>query len=286
MLVPTSNLCNGMLALVPGISVALNSAADEGDSVKRHTGPAIFGVVAALGAMSPLDMAQAAPPKKTAQTAPAPTQTPSWAGFYLGGNIGSDFAAAALSANGPPLGLPGQSLGSAHTQGLLGGLQAGYNWQNGPWVLGVEAAESLTHLSATFPIATIPTLQGSVTEHSIGTATVHLGYAVGQVLLYVGGGVAWTHAKYNVAGPVPAGFGFCCTTTADPAWSGSNTPFGGTFQTGADYKLDQHWSVKLQYDYTGFGSQNADLSSPAAGNPSIKANLNIQDILGGVNFHY
>ena len=260
-----------------------------GTLMKGPTKFAILAMVAALGAMSPLDMVQAAPPKKTVQTAPAQTQTPSWAGFYLGGNIGSDFAAAALFANGPPLGVPGQSLGSAHTQGLLGGLQAGYNWQNGPWVLGVEAAESLTHLSATFPITTIPTLQGSVTETSIGTATVHLGYAVGQVLLYVGGGVAWTHAKYNVAGPLPGGaIGFPPIPTAapDPAWSGSNTPFGGTFQTGADYKLDQHWSVKVQYDYTGFGSQNAGLSSPTSGNLSIKANLNIQDILGGVNFHY
>lgn len=53
-----------------------------------------------------------------------------WTGFYVGGNIGWGWS----NGDGDILinGIPGTVSGSG--DGFLGGVQAGYNWQNGPWV--------------------------------------------------------------------------------------------------------------------------------------------------------
>src|SRR5713101_1243052 len=48
----------------------------------------------------------------------------SWAGPYLGGNLG--YAWGSVDNN------------AAKPSGFSGGVQAGYNWQNGPWVFGIE----------------------------------------------------------------------------------------------------------------------------------------------------
>ena len=55
-----------------------------------------------------------------------------WTGFYVGGNLGYSFGNATTSwtVGGLPLGST-----SAAMDGVLGGAQAGYNWQSGSWVL-------------------------------------------------------------------------------------------------------------------------------------------------------
>src|SRR6185295_8487351 len=49
----------------------------------------------------------------------------SWAGPYLGGNIGYGWG----SIDNNP----------ARPRGFVGGVQGGYNWQNGPLAFGLEA---------------------------------------------------------------------------------------------------------------------------------------------------
>ena len=53
-----------------------------------------------------------------------PLNAYSWAGPYLGGNVGYAWGSVGNSLTRP--------------SGFEGGVQAGYNWQNGPWVFGVE----------------------------------------------------------------------------------------------------------------------------------------------------
>src|SRR5471030_2991608 len=53
-----------------------------------------------------------------------PLNAYSWAGPYLGGNLG--YAWGPVDNN------------LAKPSGLAGGVQGGYNWQSGPWVFGVE----------------------------------------------------------------------------------------------------------------------------------------------------
>src|SRR5215467_4002050 len=53
-----------------------------------------------------------------------PLNAYSWAGPYLGGNIGYEWGS--VTSN------------PANPSGFVGGVQAGYNFQNGPWVFGIE----------------------------------------------------------------------------------------------------------------------------------------------------
>lgn len=59
-----------------------------------------------------------------------------WTGFYLGANLGWSFGRS--STDYTVAGLPFGST-SQRMDGILGGLQAGYNWQNGRGVFGLEA---------------------------------------------------------------------------------------------------------------------------------------------------
>ena len=84
----------------------------------------------------------------TRKEAPAPIFVPppfTWTGFYIGGNAGGIWgtggnASTTVYANGFPWLYnvwPGGGGGNGNT-GFIGGGQAGYNWQTGAFVLGVE----------------------------------------------------------------------------------------------------------------------------------------------------
>src|SRR5438876_616920 len=60
----------------------------------------------------------------------------SWAGPYLGGNLGYNWGSVDNNPTKPA--------------GLLGGVQGGYNWQTGPWVFGVEGDLQLNGAEDTF----------------------------------------------------------------------------------------------------------------------------------------
>ena len=103
--------------------------------------------VAIVALMAVGTVAQAAD-LPTRKEAPAPVFVPppfTWTGFYVGANVGGIFSSGSRSANlfvpaSFPFPLanyfPG-GLGSGQS-GVIGGGQAGYNWQTGAFVLGVE----------------------------------------------------------------------------------------------------------------------------------------------------
>src|SRR6476646_7837765 len=65
-----------------------------------------------------------------------PLNSYSWAGPYLGANIG--YAWGSVDNN------------RAKPSGFAGGAQAGYNWQPGPWVVGIEGDIQATAAEDTF----------------------------------------------------------------------------------------------------------------------------------------
>ena len=92
----------------------------------------------------------------TRKEAPAPVFVPppfTWTGFYIGLNAGAVWGSGSVSstlfASGFPVlesEWPGGNLGGSQT-GFIGGGQAGYNWQTGSFVLGVETDFDGTDLS-------------------------------------------------------------------------------------------------------------------------------------------
>src|SRR3984885_2937410 len=98
----------------------------------------VWGAVAALaagwaGAGEAADLSYGS---RGPYTVNQPLNAFSWAGPYLGGNLGYDWGSVDHNPTKP--------------SGFVGGVQAGYNWQSGPWVFGAEGDIQATGASDTF----------------------------------------------------------------------------------------------------------------------------------------
>src|SRR5688572_7214542 len=119
----------------------------------------IIGAIAALALGAPITSALAADLRLPVKAPPMPVVVPyNWTGFYIGGNVGYswgrdpiDVAATARIREFRAFQTPAETLvldtgvvpfplasGTANVQGPLAGGQAGYNWQSGAFVYGLE----------------------------------------------------------------------------------------------------------------------------------------------------
>ena len=146
------------------------------------------------------DMALKAPPP--------PAYVYNWSGFYIGLNLGYSFGNE--KTNWTVAGVPIGST-SAKMDGILGGGQAGYNWQSGSWVFGVEAdiqgtgergttriSQSVTTDPCLFlvvvdcPITTTAALSNQEKLTWFGTVRGRLGVTpTDRALIYATGGLAY-----------------------------------------------------------------------------------------------
>src|SRR5258705_5911203 len=94
----------------------------------------------------------------------------SWAGPYLGGNLGYAWGSV---ANNP-----------AKPSGFVGGVQAGYNWRNGSWVFGIEGDIQATGAEETFA-------PWKFSNPWFGTVRGRAGYLFDNVLFFGTGGLAF-----------------------------------------------------------------------------------------------
>jgi len=196
-------------------------------------------IALAAAPASAADMAVKAPPP-----APLPVIY-NWSGFYLGinGGWGSsrncwDFvtAAGAVIADGC----------ADRSGGLVGG-QLGYRWQTGGWVFGLEAQGDWADLSSTRVSVFDPTFSTRVRTDAIGLFTGQIGYAWNAALLYVKGGAAVTHNRFDVFNNV-TGVGLA---------SAGHTRWGGTAGIGWEYGFAPNWSFGIEYDHLWMGRDNS-----------------------------
>jgi outer membrane immunogenic protein len=143
----------------------------------------------------------------------------SWMGPYVGGNLGYGWGE--VSNNG------------ANPSGVLGGLQAGYNYQSGQLVLGIEGDIQLSGADDTFAA-------WKFSNPWFGTLRGRLGYAFNNVLLYGTGGLAFGTLKAETPGGL----------------SESHTSAGWTAGIGAEYAINQNWSAKIEYLYVDLSEKN------------------------------
>ena len=225
-------------------------------------------VLAAALSGVPLVAATAADMSVPQTKAPAYVAPPifvySWTGLYIGGQLGGAWSSA--NWTDPVSGLGDNPTASA----FMGGGQIGYNYQTGPWVLGIEADITGTNLSASNTDAAGFT--HSTNTFWTSTVTGRLGYAWNRVLVYGKGGVAFANEGNTVTGPIGASIS-----------TGASTQTGWTAGGGIEYALDRNWSVRGEYDYMGFGSQNVPALLPGA--PG-SVNLNIQRAMAGINYRF
>jgi outer membrane immunogenic protein len=175
----------------------------------------------AVGALVSAQCAAAADlsvaPLYKAPPPPAVAPAYNWSGFYLGINGGGGWGHSNWDTSSDRIGLSG---------GLAGGT-AGYNWQIGSAVLGLEGDIDWANLKGTSSSTLCPA-GCSTSDTWLSTVRGRAGYAFGGVLPYVTGGLA--------VGDIRA---------ATPGFAGaSNTSAGWTAGAGIEFALPGNWSAK------------------------------------------
>lgn len=177
-----------------------------------------------------------------------------WQGFYIGANVGYGWAdkdSADIDVLGPPNSIyPLSASYSTDYEGVFGGLQAGYNFQSGKFVFGIEAdilaADFSADSEAVDPFAVNPP---SVldTEFSIdwfGTVRGRLGVAYDRALLFATGGLAYGHVNLDAAYTTPL------TTVR---LGSDDTEIGYAVGGGLEYAIGSGWTLKAEYLYVDLG---------------------------------
>jgi opacity protein-like surface antigen/outer membrane protease len=181
--------------------------------------------------------------------------------MYVGLHMGGAWGEAHVS---DPFG-PSIFGDNIRTPGPLAGGQAGANFQFGSTVAGIEVDLSAADLDGTNTCFAFSGfyISANCRSHTtaLSTLTGRLGWAVGpqgRTLLYGKAGLAWERNSVDAtAGGGVGGF----LPGAVTGTSGSR--FGWTVGGGVEYALSGFWSVKAEYDYLKFGSEN--FTSPASG---------------------
>src|SRR3954462_9299250 len=151
----------------------------------------------------------------------------SWAGPYLGGNIGYAWGSVDNAFAKP--------------SGFVGGLQGGYNWQNGPWVFGLEADIQASSADDTFA-------PWKFSNPWFGTVRGRGGYAFNNIMFFGTIGLAYGELR-------AATFGL----------SESHTNVGWTAGVGAEFGFAKNWSAKIEYLYVDLANSNFVITGASHG---------------------
>lgn len=141
-----------------------------------------------------------------------PLNAYSWAGPYIGGNLGYNFGDISNSAVRP--------------SGFAGGVQAGYNFQSGPWVFGIEGDLQGNAANDRFAV-------WKFSNPWFGTLRGRGGYAVNNVLFYGTAGLAFGSVRAETIAGITE----------------TKTSAGWTIGAGAEFGITQNWTAKVEYLY-------------------------------------
>ena len=170
-----------------------------------------------------------------------PLNAYSWAGPYLGGNVGYEWGSVDNNPSKP--------------SGFVGGVQAGYNFQNGPWVFGVEGDIQAAGADDTFA-------PWKFSNPWFGTLRGRAGYAFSNVLFYGTAGLAFGELRGQTFGGTE-----------------SHTTAGWTIGAGAEMGLAPNWSAKLEYLYI-------DLSTSQFAITGVSNGYSASIVRAGVNYRF
>jgi outer membrane immunogenic protein len=249
----------------------------------------VLGVLLSV-ALAPLCLASAFAADMPVKATPAAVVAQSWTGLYVGGHIGAgwmndpsydlaDPNKASVFTCGPctaPYSI--QALSRSNDAGFLGGIHAGYNWQIGQQVVGIEGDWTWTDITATAfgplfsnagpalaaGLATGP-VPGSAAAFStqvnwLASLRARVGGLINnQYLVYFTGGVAWADvdlaASASCLPPAIAG-GCFFNNFGRAAFSSSTTRTGYVFGAGVEGQFGPHWRARVEYLFYGFNSEH------------------------------
>lgn len=190
---------------------------------------------------------------------PVDQQLFDWSGAYIGGHLG--YVSGQQSDNLPPLPEGGkdplpQFPVEDQSGAWLSGLHAGYNWQSGGFVYGLEGDVDFTGLKRGKNFNTYNgniSLGGSLFMESDLQASLRAraGLAIDSWLLYGAAGVAVARAEVSAVGN-PQSITY-------PLVSDTNTHVGWTVGAGVETAFSPNWIGRVEARYTDFGAEAYDL---------------------------
>lgn len=233
-----------------------------------------------------------------------PPSVYNWTGFYIGGNAGYGWGNAndamvlggGWLADGTGDNVPLTALGNGQLEpkGFTGGIQAGFNYQTGQWVLGIETDANYFGVKEDFSSGafTNPTsgnsyaLTSSFESNWLITVRPRIGYAFDRFLVYVTGGLAVAHQKFS-QNITQLNLAFT------EAGSVSKTTAGWAVGVGAEWALGYQWSLRTEYLYVDPGSVSLTTSGVCpvilgCGNytGTHSAHLKANIIRAGINYRF
>jgi outer membrane immunogenic protein len=225
--------------------------------------PLVFCAVGALALGAAVPAFAADLPARVYTKAPPVAAVFNWTGFYVGVN-GSYIENRSRWDLGPaPFFFEGQNRGT----GFFGGAQAGYNYQVGTWVFGVEAQGDWGDLNNWYDNQLGRANRSRV--DSFGLFTGRVGYALNNALFYAKGGGAAVHNKYEVFD----------TGTLATIGTASETRWGAAAGAGIEVAFSENWSVAAEYVHAFLDHKTLTFNPIAGGIYNIRQDVDL------VSFH-
>ncbi len=239
---------------------------------------------------------------------PPPPPVMSWTGFYLGINGGAGWGTTTSSVDvGKTLALNGINginlvvpLAQTSLNGYLFGGQAGYNYQVGRYLIGVEGDGDWTNISGTSPCVLVFNCSSKVKWTADFTGRIGF-LPLQNLLVYVKGGISWANMDNSFGNSAGASIGGIVLTGAVNA-NFNETRAGGLLGIGTEYAIDSHWRAKIEYDYADYGSHSSTVPVTASGSvtfpmgpplvgavtfpTSVQTQLQLHTVKAGVNYSF
>ncbi len=247
------------------------------------------------------------------------TTTADWGGFYAGIYAGYGIDRAAETSTSSSASQPDgdyifdysmQTAGTAIGT-LLGDVRAGYNFQHGSLVLGLEASAGAGVLekSVSFDYELEVTdeeepedsfnldlgMQKTFSAGAIGTFTGQVGFAFGDWLVYGKGGLAVTHGTTTLTSGGSYTDGEEAPVPLEANSQASGVLFGTTFAVGAQTKLSEQMSIGAELGVVSFREQEVPVTGVNLGLPITPIGVSSIPDIGavsiytakvGVNYHF
>jgi outer membrane immunogenic protein len=247
----------------------------------------IAGLTAALMASS----AMAADLIVTEPAAPVvASQSVDWNGFYIGingGYAGGTFEHPfTITDPTPPPTTIGDGSIDVTAGGFVGGVQAGYNFDVGGFVVGLEAdaqgstVEGRVGINGTLgPAPGLPfDLSAGTNLDWFGTLRGRVGVTMDQALIYGTGGLAYGRTTSSIEGEFGGGAPFDVSV--------ENDRVGWTVGAGIEYALTDSLSLKTEYLYTDLGTEELVSGSLGGFDATLDSTVAFHTVRAGLNFQF
>lgn len=203
----------------------------------------------------------------------------SWAGFYVGGQVGESWSNGGYVTESDPRNISNydEHIYSnfwffrmrAHSYNAgkpLGGVYAGYNWQIKPnLLLGIEGDFAWLNREGGYHYQDDLTGSGdpgcfyyfdtNVKQKWVGAVRARVGIPIGRLLPYVAAGISFTELKYSIENAEYNNW----RPYRYNAFQENRALQGGSIGAGVDYAISDHVVLRTEYRYADYGSESFSL---------------------------